>query len=264
MSGGSEAVAAQRSVDARFLTPFQLDAAKVVACVLMLVDHINCVIYKWSFDSLFYVGRAAFPLFALCFVMALGANPDRQWRALKRLALWCCVAQPLHAMLMPFPVWAANILASFIVGLVLIYQHTKIAMDGWRGRETILRGLSVLGALAFARYNLAVCGYGEPGVVMIYCGYMALHGAKGKAGRCVWGFCAALGVMMMNPMPTLEATLETALFATLLPAVVLLCVWMVALIAEKTERFMQKNTLPIFYCGHLLVLKCVLLAQAYA
>lgn len=95
-----------------------LEAAKWVALVAMVVDHVNAVFYGRELGHLAdLVGRIAFPLFAVVAGVNL-ARPGRDLAdAVQKFAGWGLVALPFHAVLFSQVDgwWPLNILFTFAV-----------------------------------------------------------------------------------------------------------------------------------------------------
>lgn len=112
--------AAERAVDAARATvlpihPLQIDVLKLIACICMLIDHINTCLYDRASVWAWLIGRLAFPLFGLTFVLTLKAH--KAMATAKRLFIWAICTQPVYALAFAntgfSPWWAGNILFSF-------------------------------------------------------------------------------------------------------------------------------------------------------
>ena len=91
----------------------------------MTIDHVNTVIYDREHAWMFAVGRLAYPLFAFVLGVNLARPSADKGRALRRLLLWACIAQPVHA-------WAfgsllpLNVLFTFAIAVAgLQLWHTR-------------------------------------------------------------------------------------------------------------------------------------------
>ncbi|WP_149543303.1 TraX family protein [Serratia marcescens] len=75
-------------------TSLQQDGIKLLALLLMMGDHANAALHLNS-DALMWLGRGAFPLFALVWGYNLAQRPVNQRQA-TRLWLWALVTQPVY------------------------------------------------------------------------------------------------------------------------------------------------------------------------
>lgn len=106
-----------------------LEAMKWLALVAMTVDHVNTVLFDREHAWMFAVGRLAFPLFAFVLGVNLARPTTSKPWAMRRLLLWGCIAQPLHA-------WAfgsalpLNVLFTFVVAVAVI-RLWETRREGW-------------------------------------------------------------------------------------------------------------------------------------
>lgn len=119
--------AAERAVEAARATvlpihPLQIDVLKLIACICMLIDHINTCLYDRASVWAWLIGRLAFPLFGLTFVLTLKAH--KAMATAKRLFIWAICTQPVYALAFAntgfSPWWAGNILFSFAAVAYLV------------------------------------------------------------------------------------------------------------------------------------------------
>ncbi|HID8220408.1 TPA: TraX family protein [Serratia marcescens] len=75
-------------------TSLQQDGIKLLALLLMMGDHANAALHL-NIDALMWLGRGAFPLFALVWGDNLAQRPVTQRQA-TRLWLWALVTQPVY------------------------------------------------------------------------------------------------------------------------------------------------------------------------
>ena len=75
-------------------TSLQQDGIKLLALLLMMGDHANAALHL-NIDALMWLGRGAFPLFALVWGFNLAQRPVTPRQA-TRLWLWALVAPPVY------------------------------------------------------------------------------------------------------------------------------------------------------------------------
>lgn len=111
------------------LSDGMVEALKFLALVLMVLDHINRFVLGGNVPTFFYLGRLAFPLFAVILGWNLARpglfDPGAGSRMLKRLFLFGLVASfPYNAML-DYQWWQLNILFTLWAGAAIIYLFRK-------------------------------------------------------------------------------------------------------------------------------------------
>lgn len=161
-----------------------LEAAKWVALLCMVVDHVNAVFYGRELGEVAtVVGRLAMPLFALVIGYNL-ARPGGDFDAvLRRLALFGMAALPFHAALFALigGWWPLNILATFAVAVGCISLHRQGAV--------LLAGLLfVLGG--------SVVEYWWPGVALVIAAYLRFRPSDPISSW--WLFAALVGLCLVN------------------------------------------------------------------
>lgn len=147
--------------------PLQIDVLKLIACICMLIDHINTCLYDRASVWAWLIGRLAFPLFGLTFVLTLKAH--KAMATAKRLFIWAICTQPVYALAFAntgfSPWWAGNILFSFaaVAYLVALAQTPSAA--------SVAKGLAVF---VVASIIQAPSSFGAAGVIFM----LALYCAK--------------------------------------------------------------------------------------
>lgn len=91
---------------------------KWIALVLMTGDHFNAALFGRSLPVLSELARVCFPLFAFVLVYNLSRPDVDAGRAMRRLLLVGCIAQPFHALAFGF-FFPVNILFTFALGIFL-------------------------------------------------------------------------------------------------------------------------------------------------
>lgn len=136
-----------------------LDACKLLAVLLMVVDHVGLLVMPEAL-GLRLLGRLAFPLFACC----LGYNwmhhsKDRAAYA-RRLWLMAAIAQPVY--MLTVDTWQLNIFATLAAGLTLA---------GWSQSNTTRQAATLTGLMAWAMLEGVGLGpivsYGPAGVLAV-------------------------------------------------------------------------------------------------
>jgi len=99
-----------------------LDAAKIVAIVLMLADHVMLALPDpwpaWGY----LIGRPCVPIFAFTIAVRLSdGGPDRSARMLARLLFWGVATQPIYHALIGALSPRLNVLFTLAVGVALIH-----------------------------------------------------------------------------------------------------------------------------------------------
>ncbi|MGV3742896.1 MAG: TraX family protein, partial [Burkholderiaceae bacterium] len=141
------------------LSDGMLEALKYLALVLMVLDHANRFVLGSSVPGFFYLGRLAFPLFAV----VLGWNLARPGlidsgaaaRVLKRLLLFGAIATIPYAGMLGYHWWQLNILFTLAAGtavILLIAKRSAASMV----LAAILFAISGM-AVDYAWYGVAVC-----------------------------------------------------------------------------------------------------------
>lgn len=154
--------------------PLQIDVLKLIACVCMLIDHINTCLYDRASVWAWLIGRLAFPLFGLTFVLTLKAH--KAMATAKRLFIWAICTQPVYALAFAntgfSPWWAGNILFSFAAVAYLV------ALSQTPSARTVAKGLAVF---VVASIIQAPSSFGAAGLIFMLALYRTVHGAQSPA-----------------------------------------------------------------------------------
>lgn len=235
--------AAERAVDAARATvlpihPLQIDVLKLIACICMLIDHINTCLYDRASVWAWLIGRLAFPLFGLTFVLTLKAH--KAMATAKRLFIWAICTQPVYALAFAntgfSPWWAGNILFSFaaVAYLVALAQAPSPA--------NVAKGLVVF---VVASIIQAPSSFGAAGLIFLFALHHALHDEPRSAMR--WTGLAVVSFVCLNP--GLMVTAGTLLALAL--GVVGALTGLRSLIVRRTNKFRWSLW---FYVSHLLLM----------
>lgn len=193
--------AAERAVEAARATvlpihPLQIDVLKLIACVCMLIDHINTCLYDRASVWAWLIGRLAFPLFGLTFVLTLKAH--KAMATAKRLFIWAICTQPVYALAFAntgfSPWWAGNILFSFAAVAYLVgLSQTPSAAN-------VAKGLVVF---VVASIIQAPSSFGAAGLIFIFTLYYAVNEEPRSAS--LWAALAVTDFFCLNPGLTVTA-----------------------------------------------------------
>lgn len=140
---------------------------KVLALVLMLVDHLGASIWR-DIPELRIIGRMAFPLYAWCLVVGSVKTRSPLRYGLRLLAL-AVVSQPLYMMALRHTWTDLNILFTLLIALIAI-QGIRAR---WMGSQLWLPALCYL-VLGYLKVD-----YGWKGVTFILILYLARESRQG-------------------------------------------------------------------------------------
>lgn len=243
--------AAERAVEAARATvlpihPLQIDVLKLIACICMLIDHINTCLYDRASVWAWLIGRLAFPLFGLTFVLTLKAH--KAMATAKRLFIWAICTQPVYALAFAntgfSPWWAGNILFSFaaVAYLVALAQAPSPA--------NVAKGLVVF---VVASIIQAPSSFGVAGLGFLFALYHAIHMTSGTAA--LWAAVVVIALPGLNP-----SSLDTA--GPLTVVVVGLGGRSAALRHFAPKRLIGGSWSHHFYAAHLALISATALLYA--
>jgi hypothetical protein len=126
---------------------------KILACCLMVVDHVGDIFFPESF-ALRFIGRLVFPMFA--FLIGEGYRHTKDPASyLGRLFIFALISQPFYMFGFKYPHVEYNIFFTLALGLYAIYEFEKTK--------------SIFPLLFAALASECVkCSFGAPGVFMIF------------------------------------------------------------------------------------------------
>jgi hypothetical protein len=103
-----------------------LDAAKLAAMLLMVVNHV-LLAWPWPWGVTGYlIGRPCIPIFAFVIVQRVVAGPPaRAPRQITRLLIWAVLTQPIYFALVGHFSVRLNVLATFAAAVALIWFARK-------------------------------------------------------------------------------------------------------------------------------------------
>ncbi len=128
---------------------------KVLACILMFIDHLGAIIFINN-DYLRIIGRLSFPIFAFMIVEGYFHSKDIK-KYFIRLGLFAIVPQIPYTI--AFGPGTLNIFFTLFIGLLAIFLEEKIA-------NRFLKYLAVILLVIFAQ--VIEVDYGFYGVLLIY------------------------------------------------------------------------------------------------
>lgn len=228
------------------LTEASLDALKLLAMVLMVVDHVNIILLDESQPWMFYIGRGAYPLFA--FAMAISLNRDKPLDGyLKRLVAFALLSQPVFVL--AFEEYSLNILFTLALGAVVARWYVE--QVPWR-RYGLLCLAAVYSFLFEDAIDFDLIGMMVPAVLL---GVL-------REERFAWLWAGFTLLALNLDMPELFALeggrivpMELEAETLLIVAGTVLVPWVSYELCRRVpgNRFLPRYALYWFYPGHLLV-----------
>ena len=212
----------------------QIDIIKVVALLLMLLDHANRVLH-FDITGLMLVGRGAFPLFGLVWAYNLCRHPTLRQSSLNTLWVWALLSQ-LSYVLAGEPWWQGNILFAFAV----TGQALSLFERGTRKSLT----LAVLLVVAWLPFSAT--SYGIAGVFMLINSHR-LFRATTPSERLGYAMLWAFMVLLLNA----DVSPIAAVAGLVVPGVTLS---LVSQYPVRFGRFLPAHFFVLFYALHLAVL----------
>ena len=220
-----------------------LDVVKLVAAVLMVMDHVNVIFLEHDANIWWKLGRIAFPLF--CFAVACnlrrGASVPEY---VGMLLLLGAVSQPIYAKALG--AHDGNILFTLAVGATIIAVL--------RTKSLLLQHavLAVGVAAVFNPWLPARPGldFGLAGMLFPAAVFLVMDGRR---SHVVWLVLLLVGLNWHHPDPLRFAPMPAALFAGVGSMVVVLS----AIAFRQRARLLPRYALHVFYPGHLLVLMAI-------
>jgi hypothetical protein len=221
-----------------------LDALKLFALGLMVVDHVNYIVLDSSYYWAYLLGRGAWPLFAFAAAVAfLRANDAGLIKQAKLLFICALISEPISQIARDVP---PNILFTLALSCVLALMMRRLP-------EKAQLAICLLAPALMAwpsMWEFGVCGALLP---------VAIAQALGGRGRYWWAIAVWLSLFMsfggwlVRDFPPMLVA-QTSLACLLLP---LGAIWLLReILAERIdgERFLPRYALHAFYPLHLLAL----------
>jgi type-F conjugative transfer system pilin acetylase TraX len=238
-------------------TPLQQDVLKLLALVLMVVDHANRALGLHE-PVLLLLGRGAFPLFALLWGYNLAARPVRQVQA-TRLWLWAIIAQPGYALVMQHDgrdYFDPNILFLFAVVTQALVLASRPIIKG--SPNPLLVGVVLLAL--WVVYGATEGTYGTAGVLVLLASYGLCISLPGYV-TAVWPVRGLsiiswpLSVLMLN----IELNVSMMLAGLMLPALLIMGALPLAApgVRDNQRRRLPRGFFLYGYVGHLLMLALI-------
>ena len=221
-----------------------LDFVKVIAAGLMVMDHVNYVFLGHTANILWYLGRAAFPLFAFAIACNL-LRGTREWAYTQKLILLGIVSQPLYATLM----------ASDEGDILFTLSASAVLIVGLRTRPIAVQHFVFFVAVAAIFSSLfrvrAGVDYGIAGMLFPVVLYFVL---EGRRSHLIW---LTLLLFALNWYPIDDPWVLKPIRVACFTGGVSIIVVVASLILRTRRRFLPRYALHIFYPGHLLVLMII-------
>jgi hypothetical protein len=228
------------------LTGAALDALKLWAMVLMVIDHANIILLDEGEPWMFYLGRGCYPLFA--FAMAISLNRDKPLDGyLKRLVVFALLSQPVFVL--AFHENALNILFTLALGAAVARWYVE--QVPWRRHGFLC--VVVLSSFFFEdAIDFDLIGIMLPAVL--------LSAMRGERHARLWAGITLLALNLdMAELFALEdgqiALMELSWAPLLIVAGTVLVPWVSYALCRRVpgDRFLPRYALYWFYPGHLLV-----------
>ena len=216
-----------------------LDIIKTVAAIAMTVDHTSKILFGFKSFTCWYIGRAAFPLFAFAIAVHL-LRGVRPWPFVQRLLLFAVISQPAYTL--AFGGKDANTVFTLAIGTTMAVLLVA--------QSPLVRQLSLaisVGAL-FQPWVPTSMGFDFDlgGIVLLVVLVLVL--------RDGWAYFPwlALIIVKFSRYPNTSWPEELIVFAVL----TLGCGGAVlgSLLWRGRHRFLPRYAFYVFYPGHLLTL----------
>lgn len=232
------------------MSPGTIDLVKVIALLVMLVDHANTLFLMPARLEFYSLGRMAFPLFTFVWAMNLSHPPARLQIRANRLWLWAFLTQPVFLLAFRHtqPWYALNILFVFAAVTQLLALTHRFRAGG------ILAGTILLAALACP---LIPASYGVPGILFAV-GLAVMFAPAPARLRTAGLLIAATAMPCLNGITHLADRPLDALTVAILPTVLLPYLALrlaVSLMPAGSPRFMPSRFFYYAYAGHLLIFR---------
>ncbi len=236
-------VAPRSSSIAAIFTGAPLDAVKLIAAILMVVDHVNSIFLGRDANIWWKLGRISFPLF--CFALACNVRRGaRMPEYVGTLLLLGAVSQPIYAMALGGD--DGNILFTLAVGATIL--------AALRTKSLLLQHAVFAAGVAaiFSPWIKARSGldFGLAGMLFPAALFLVMDG---RPSHVVWLAMLLVGLNWHQPDPLQLEPLPAALFA----AVGGIALVLSALVLRNRPRFLPRYALHVFYPGHLLALAAI-------
>lgn len=227
---------------------------KIVACVLMLCDHIGARLLP-QYRILRIIGRLAFPIFAFC--IAEGCRYTRHKR--KHFGLIFGFGAVWEALLIYYyKEWDGNIFLTFSLSILLIYLWQWIKKQ-WASRRVWI------GCALIAAYGVLIVGvWVFVKAIHVEYGFFGIMAAPAAAVFDYKDGEAPRWMKRLDCLPVKLLMLSAALFFLALPTLVrgvqvyaLLAIPLLALYNGKAGDRRLKYLFYVFYPLHLIVIECI-------
>lgn len=235
-------------------TSLQQDGIKLLALLMMMGDHANAALHL-NIDALMWMGRGAFPLFAIVWGFNLAQHGITQRQA-TRLWLWALAAQPVYWQIVASEegiLDEMNILFLFAVMTQYLYGFDRYYAGGsfwWSGLGIVL--------LVTWINHFSSGSFGWAGVFVMLVSHLCYAPAdearnQGWLADCrpavvvAWGIFVVLLNRGDGALPMLAGLLVSS-------AVLLISVVLRPLGRDRKKRLLPRQFFPAAYIGHLALL----------
>ncbi len=223
-----------------------LDTLKLLALILMTLDHINQALLGGEYASLGYLGRGAYPLF--CFAMACHLlRKDPMDRYLQRIMAYALLSQPVY--LLAFDEPQLNIL--FVLCFAAIVSRWLLEQSPFW--QHLILGLSLVSFAIKDPFDYDLVGLVFPvALVMIL------------QGRWIgWFWCLLLAAFLNFDLEHVLSYEEgawsvvfsmTDFFWTTVGVIVVPCLAYGIARVLRGKRYLHRSTFYVYYPAHLALL----------
>lgn len=224
-----------------------LDAIKLAAAALMVVDHVNSALGAPPVLLAWRLGRIAFPLFCFALAIHLARGVDTRAYLLRLLAAGL-VTQPIFSAAFPWSPMYANILFTLAAGCAVAAWLKE--QPAWLSHAVFAAGAAVI-LWAPMRARTGV-DFGIAGALLPVAMTFVLAGSRAHA---LWLAVILVGLNFAATRPGEEAALVGTsldfLFASVGAGAIIAAA--IALLRGR-PRFLPRYAFYAFYPGHLLAL----------
>jgi hypothetical protein len=154
---------AANSTEAIRFSDSQIEVLKWVAMAAMVIDHANKIVLGGEFEIMMWIGRLAFPIFAVVLAYHYQFHTRRKSRYFSRLLFFAILSQPIY--LVAFSIANLNILFTLAMGFVIIWYYDYFQTAINQGDK-----LKIAAGLCLVAVIFAVAGntdYYQCGVMMV-------------------------------------------------------------------------------------------------
>ncbi|MTC74234.1 hypothetical protein GKR75_08145 [Providencia sp. wls1919] len=221
----------------------QADLIKIIALVLMTLDHISkSSIYESVYFDL--LGRTVFPLFAIIWGYYLSKSWNYTKSSIGKLLVWAIIVQPFYAYMLGLKgeyIFQGNILFSFCVATLLIKSFYS------RGFKDLLVAASSLAL--WLPFSLS--SYGLSGIMTLVFSFLVFR-TNNENIYYITGFIVSIVLLNFNNSYPyiLMSTIGTGF-------IIMLCKSLSHCLPLPNRRLVPRSFFLYLYVGHICILSMV-------